>query len=69
MIRNALDHGIEHPDERVDAGKSRQGTIQLSAAQRSGRIVIEVADDGAASTARRCWRRRGIAAWWRRAPR
>ncbi|MGO9359867.1 MAG: chemotaxis protein CheA, partial [Xanthobacteraceae bacterium] len=46
MIRNALDHGIEHPDERVDAGKSRQGTIQLSAAQRSGRIVIEVADDG-----------------------
>ena len=46
MIRNALDHGIEHPDERAASGKSRQGTIQLSAAQRSGRIVIEVADDG-----------------------
>jgi two-component system chemotaxis sensor kinase CheA len=46
MIRNALDHGIEGPDERVAAGKPRQGTILLSAAQRSGRIVIEVADDG-----------------------
>jgi two-component system chemotaxis sensor kinase CheA len=46
MIRNALDHGIEAPDARVAAGKPRQGTIHLSAAQRSGRIVIEVSDDG-----------------------
>jgi two-component system chemotaxis sensor kinase CheA len=46
MIRNALDHGIEAPAERQSAGKPRQGTIQLSAAQRSGRIVIEVSDDG-----------------------
>ncbi|MGA7804674.1 MAG: chemotaxis protein CheA [Bradyrhizobium sp.] len=46
MIRNALDHGIESPDDRAAAGKPRQGTIQLSAAQRSGRIVIEVSDDG-----------------------
>jgi two-component system chemotaxis sensor kinase CheA len=46
MIRNALDHGIEAPRERVVAGKPKQGTIQLSAAQRSGRIVIEVSDDG-----------------------
>jgi two-component system, chemotaxis family, sensor kinase CheA len=46
MIRNALDHGIEAPDERTAAGKPRQGTIHLSAAQRSGRIVIEVSDDG-----------------------
>lgn len=46
MIRNALDHGIEGPDERTAAGKPRQGTIHLSAAQRSGRIVIEVSDDG-----------------------
>jgi len=46
MIRNALDHGIEAPCERVAAGKPKQGTIQLSAAQRSGRIVIEVSDDG-----------------------
>jgi two-component system chemotaxis sensor kinase CheA len=46
MIRNALDHGIEGPDDRLAAGKPRQGTIHLSAAQRSGRIVIEVSDDG-----------------------
>ncbi|CCD97516.1 chemotaxis protein CheA [Bradyrhizobium sp. STM 3809] len=46
MIRNALDHGIESPVERIAAGKVRQGTIHLSAAQRSGRIVIEVSDDG-----------------------
>ena len=46
MIRNALDHGIEAPDIRAAAGKSRQGTIHLAAAQRSGRIVIEVSDDG-----------------------
>jgi two-component system chemotaxis sensor kinase CheA len=46
MIRNALDHGIEGPDDRVAAGKPRQGTILLSAAQRSGRIIIEVSDDG-----------------------
>jgi two-component system chemotaxis sensor kinase CheA len=46
MIRNALDHGIESPDARIAAGKPRQGTINLSAAQRGGRIVIEVSDDG-----------------------
>jgi two-component system chemotaxis sensor kinase CheA len=46
MIRNALDHGIEMPDVRVACGKPRQGTIHLGAAQQSGRIVIEVSDDG-----------------------
>jgi two-component system chemotaxis sensor kinase CheA len=46
MIRNALDHGIEGPEARVAIGKPRQGTIRLSAAQRGGRIVIEVSDDG-----------------------
>jgi two-component system chemotaxis sensor kinase CheA len=46
MIRNALDHGIEDPATRTAAGKPRQGTIRLSAAQRSGRIIIEIADDG-----------------------
>jgi two-component system, chemotaxis family, sensor kinase CheA len=46
MIRNALDHGIEAPEVRAAAGKPRQGTIHLSAAQRSGRIVIEITDDG-----------------------
>lgn len=46
MIRNAVDHGIETPDEREKAGKPRYGMIQLSARHRSGRIVIEVQDDG-----------------------
>jgi two-component system chemotaxis sensor kinase CheA len=46
MLRNALDHGIELPDERLAAGKPRQGTITLGAAHRSGRIVIDMTDDG-----------------------
>ncbi|CAO5674665.1 MAG: Chemotaxis protein CheA [Holosporales bacterium] len=46
MIRNAVDHGIELPAERVDANKSPQGTIKLLAEHRSGRIVIEIVDDG-----------------------
>ena len=46
MIRNSIDHGLETPAVREAAGKSRTGTVHLSAAHRSGRIVIEVADDG-----------------------
>ena len=46
LLRNALDHGIEPPDIREAAGKPRQGTIHLSAEQRSSRIVIEISDDG-----------------------
>jgi len=46
MIRNAIDHGLETPEERVAAGKPAEGTVRLSALHRSGRIVIEIADDG-----------------------
>jgi len=46
MIRNSIDHGIERPDEREAAGKPRTGKVHLSAQHRSGRIVIEVSDDG-----------------------
>ena len=46
MIRNAVDHGLEKPEQRLASGKSSRGTIRLSAAHRSGRILIEVADDG-----------------------
>lgn len=46
MIRNAVDHGIETPEDRIAAGKSAQGTIRLLAEHRSGRIVIEITDDG-----------------------
>jgi len=46
MIRNSIDHGLEGPEERERLGKPRAGTVHLSAAHRSGRIVIEVTDDG-----------------------
>lgn len=46
MIRNSVDHGLESGDIRLQAGKSETGTITLSAAHRSGRVVIEVSDDG-----------------------
>jgi len=46
MIRNAIDHGLEPVAKRLAAGKPAEGTIRLSARHRSGRIVIEVSDDG-----------------------
>ncbi|MGB3313560.1 MAG: chemotaxis protein CheA [Albidovulum sp.] len=46
MVRNAIDHGLEPPQDRERAGKAAQGTVTLSAAHRAGRLVIELADDG-----------------------
>jgi two-component system, chemotaxis family, sensor kinase CheA len=46
MLRNCVSHGLEAPEDRVRAGKPGEGTIVLSAAQREGHIVIEIADDG-----------------------
>lgn len=46
MIRNAVDHGLETTADRKAAGKSPQGQVRLTAAHRSGRVVIEVSDDG-----------------------
>lgn len=46
MIRNAVDHGIEPPEQRIEAGKNRTGTITLSARHRAGRLEIELSDDG-----------------------
>jgi two-component system, chemotaxis family, sensor kinase CheA len=47
MIRNAVDHGLESPEDRVKVGKDACGTIRLSAAHRSGRVIISIKDDGA----------------------
>ena len=47
MIRNAIDHGLETPEERLAAGKSEEGVVRVAAMHRSGRIVIEISDDGA----------------------
>ena len=46
MLRNAIDHGLEGPDDRIAAGKPAEGTVRLAALHRSGRIVIEISDDG-----------------------
>ncbi|MBI5454645.1 MAG: chemotaxis protein CheA [Deltaproteobacteria bacterium] len=46
LIRNALDHGMETPEERVAAGKPRCGTVSLSAYQEGRNIIVSVAEDG-----------------------
>jgi two-component system, chemotaxis family, sensor kinase CheA len=46
-VRNAVDHGIESPADRVLAGKPAEGCLRLRAYHESGSVVIEVADDGA----------------------
>ncbi|RLA92335.1 MAG: chemotaxis protein CheA, partial [Deltaproteobacteria bacterium] len=46
MVRNAVDHGIESPEERQQKGKPAAGTIKLSAYHSAGNVVVEIADDG-----------------------
>ena len=46
LVRNAVDHGIEPPDERDRAGKPRIGRIELSARRERSRVVINIRDDG-----------------------
>jgi two-component system chemotaxis sensor kinase CheA len=46
MVRNAVDHGIEAPADRVAAGKDISARVRLAAAHQSGHIVVEVSDDG-----------------------
>jgi two-component system chemotaxis sensor kinase CheA len=46
LVRNAVDHGIEAPDEREKSGKSRRGKLILGAAQEGDHIVLTIADDG-----------------------
>ena len=46
IVRNAVDHGIETPDERRAAGKAESGLLTLMARSRSARLVISIADDG-----------------------
>jgi two-component system chemotaxis sensor kinase CheA len=53
IIRNALDHGIESPDERRALGKPEAGTIVLNAYQQGNHVVIEVEDDGRGIDAKR----------------
>ncbi len=46
LVRNAVDHGIESPAERINDGKPAQGTVTLDAYHQGNEIVIEVTDDG-----------------------
>lgn len=46
LVRNSIDHGLEMPDVRTQAGKDETGTITLAASHQGGHIVIEVSDDG-----------------------
>ncbi|QQX81782.1 chemotaxis protein CheA [Shewanella sp. KX20019] len=47
LVRNSVDHGIEMPDEREASGKTRSGTITLSASQEGDHILLKIEDDGA----------------------
>jgi two-component system, chemotaxis family, sensor kinase CheA len=46
LLRNAVDHGMESPEERVAAGKPEGGTIKLSSYHEGNQVVVEVSDDG-----------------------
>ena len=46
LLRNALDHGVESPDERRQAGKSTDGLLTLVTREHAGQVIIEVSDDG-----------------------
>ena len=46
ILRNAVDHGVEPPEEREAAGKPREGTIELDAARQRDHVTITVSDDG-----------------------
>lgn len=46
IIRNAIDHGIESPEERAKTGKPEKGTVKISAKQESSSVIITVQDDG-----------------------
>jgi two-component system chemotaxis sensor kinase CheA len=56
LLRNAVDHGIESPAERVAAGKRANGTIRVAARHEAGQIVLEISDDGRGIDARRVLR-------------
>lgn len=47
LVRNAIDHGIESPEDRIAAGKPAEGTLTLRAYHESGHVAVEISDDGA----------------------
>lgn len=57
LLRNAIDHGIESPEERKEKGKNPVGKIELKAYQKGSEILIEVKDDGAGIDAEKIGRK------------
>lgn len=57
LVRNGIDHGIELPQQRLQAGKPEVGSVELKAYHQGGSIVIEVKDDGAGIDCDRIWRK------------
>ncbi len=53
LIRNAVDHGLESPDERAETGKPRTGHIWLTARREQAHILIRIADDGRGMSAQK----------------
>jgi len=51
LVRNSVDHGIEEPDAREAVGKTREGTVVLSASQEGDHILLTIRDDGAGMNA------------------
>lgn len=47
LVRNAIDHGLERPEVRRQAGKCETGIVEIRAAQRGAEVIVEVCDDGA----------------------
>ena len=46
LVRNAVDHGIEAPSDRVRLGKPSRGTVDINVCHKAGQVVIEIKDDG-----------------------
>lgn len=53
LIRNSVDHGVEEPQERIDAGKQPKGKITLEAKNEGGKVFISVKDDGKGMNAKK----------------
>ncbi|MBN2139708.1 MAG: chemotaxis protein CheW [Desulfovibrionaceae bacterium] len=69
LLRNAVDHGLEAPQERLAAGKPEEGLIRISASRKGESAVIEVSDDGRGLDPNAIWAKaveKGLAAGARR---